>query len=421
MVRAPACHAGGRGFKSRLPRHFAPRAAVAQLVEQRTENPWVAGSSPAGGTISKVRATGFSGGSAQIVFRLLLAMLYLLGTACAQQLLPGSRIRLVCEQEPTLSVERTLSPEGNVDLPIIGRVNLGGKLVTEAERQLEQLAAAKLRSDRFVIAITLVGDSSAPIDFWGAVNRNGSVPFRSGITLADVAKLAEPNAAAATEAVEITSQNGKKEVVDLASRASMTLRPGDRVYFPLADQSNDVLILGGVARPGSKPFESGLTLASLIQLAGGVTGHGERNRIRLERKGREPRVLDLDSMDSDTKLDRGDVVVVPAMENGGFITINGSVARPGLVEYRPGMTLKEAVRAAGGLTVFAGATVTVKRLSEWKRRFDFDKIVAGQAPDLILKPADLIDVPNAKWQKVETRPPETKKGKSNPIVPPLSR
>ena len=57
LVRTPACHAGGRGFKS-LPRRQKGRdfitalfyAQVAQLVEQRTENPRVAGSIPALGT-----------------------------------------------------------------------------------------------------------------------------------------------------------------------------------------------------------------------------------------------------------------------------------------------------------------------------------------------------------------------------------
>ena len=60
LVRTPACHAGGRGFKSLPRRHFSSSlsgrrknkfASVAQLVEQRTENPRVVGSIPTGGTI----------------------------------------------------------------------------------------------------------------------------------------------------------------------------------------------------------------------------------------------------------------------------------------------------------------------------------------------------------------------------------
>ena len=48
LVRMPHCHCGGRGFESRPDRHDG---SVAQLVEQRTENPRVAGSIPAGTTI----------------------------------------------------------------------------------------------------------------------------------------------------------------------------------------------------------------------------------------------------------------------------------------------------------------------------------------------------------------------------------
>ena len=49
MVRTLACHARGRGFEPHSGRQFA---FVAQLVEQRTENPRVVGSIPTEGTIS---------------------------------------------------------------------------------------------------------------------------------------------------------------------------------------------------------------------------------------------------------------------------------------------------------------------------------------------------------------------------------
>ncbi len=55
LVRTLACHARGRGFESHPGRQhlYSPMlyASVAQLVEQRTENPRVVGSIPTGGTI----------------------------------------------------------------------------------------------------------------------------------------------------------------------------------------------------------------------------------------------------------------------------------------------------------------------------------------------------------------------------------
>ena len=54
LVRTLACHARGRGFEPHPGRHFWRKskgcAFVAQLVEQRTENPRVVGSIPTEGT-----------------------------------------------------------------------------------------------------------------------------------------------------------------------------------------------------------------------------------------------------------------------------------------------------------------------------------------------------------------------------------
>ncbi len=53
LVRALACHARGRRFEPDAGRHCRSNrclASVAQLVEQRTENPRVVGSIPTGGT-----------------------------------------------------------------------------------------------------------------------------------------------------------------------------------------------------------------------------------------------------------------------------------------------------------------------------------------------------------------------------------
>ena len=58
LVRAPACHAGGREFDPRHSRHFyfllTVNAQIAQSVEQGTENPRVGGSIPPLGTTKNI-------------------------------------------------------------------------------------------------------------------------------------------------------------------------------------------------------------------------------------------------------------------------------------------------------------------------------------------------------------------------------
>jgi hypothetical protein len=51
LVRIPACHAGGRGFKSRPPRHFIC-GRLAQLVERYPYKVDATGSSPVVPTIT---------------------------------------------------------------------------------------------------------------------------------------------------------------------------------------------------------------------------------------------------------------------------------------------------------------------------------------------------------------------------------
>lgn len=73
MVRAPACHAGGRRFEPVwgrqifLKRLSALNALVAQMVERWTENPYVGGSIPPQGTT----LTGGFAGVAQLAEQLI--------------------------------------------------------------------------------------------------------------------------------------------------------------------------------------------------------------------------------------------------------------------------------------------------------------------------------------------------------------
>jgi polysaccharide export outer membrane protein len=60
----------------------------------------------------------------------------------------------------------------------------------------------------------------------------------------------------------------------------LQLEVGDTIYLPKAAQ---VYVTGHVAKPGSYPFEEGLTVFRLLAMAGSVTERGSEKGARIVR------------------------------------------------------------------------------------------------------------------------------------------
>ncbi len=344
----------------------------------------------------------------------------MIGIASAQKLAPGNKIRIICEQESSLSVERVIAPDGTIELPTIGFVSLAGKYTIEAEAFIEEMARKKLRADSIRVAVMLIVDSGAPIEFSGAVSRNGSIPWSEDLTLAKVVELAQPSGSAAMEAIEITQSDGKVVYIDFALASAAKLRPGDKVFFPRATGPSEVYILGAVARPGSKTFQAGMTAKQLIELAGGFTGHAQLDQIRLQHGAGEPQIIAFDDPLLDKPLTRGDILTIPLVKKGRYVTVDGMVVRPGAVEWRDGMTIRDALKATGGINLFAGGKITVRRVGEephWTKSFDYTALINKPESDLKLRPSDLVVVlPGALKPSKKDEPKADKRPRQ--VVPP---
>ena len=85
------------------------------------------------------------------------------------------------------------------------------------------------------------------------------------------------------------------------------LKPGDTIFVPRAETFQ---VLGQVLRPGSFPFETGMTVLRALSLAGGASELGATNRLKIMR------ILDGKTQDVKVKFDDrvqpGDTLVVPA-------------------------------------------------------------------------------------------------------------
>ena len=100
---------------------------------------------------------------------------------------------------------------------------------------------------------------------------------------------------------------------------------------------------GEVARPGSYPYEPGLTVIKAINLAGGPTEKGSVDRIKLDRI----KIIENETITTTSEVFPGDTVTVLQKF---LVNIGGEVESPGSYPLEPGLTVKRAINLAGGPT-----------------------------------------------------------------------
>ena len=117
-------------------------------------------------------------------------------------------------------------------------------------------------------------------------------------------------------------------------------------------RSNQVFVLGEAEKPGSYQVSSAGTAVTALYAAGGPTANGSLRGVQIKRGDRTVSVLDLYDYllrgdgSRDARLETGDIVFIPA--RGPRVRIVGEIIRPGTYELKPGETLADMIKAAGG-------------------------------------------------------------------------
>jgi polysaccharide biosynthesis/export protein len=124
----------------------------------------------------------------------------------------------------------------------------------------------------------------------------------------------------------------------------------------LQNRGNQVSILGQVNRPGRFPLETFNTrLSEILAMGGGISASGADVAIVTGTRAGKPfrREVDIAGMFLNKKVDEdfvvagGDVIYVHRMP---MFYIYGEVQRPGSYRVERGMTIRQALALAGGLT-----------------------------------------------------------------------
>ncbi|WP_199556204.1 polysaccharide biosynthesis/export family protein [Sandaracinobacteroides hominis] len=220
---------------------------------------------------------------------------------------PNDAITVVVYGQSEFNVQTRVKPDGSIVMPLIGKVQAQGKtVITLADEITRRLEAGNYLKDP-IVNIEVSQYNSRYVRVAGKVGSPGLVPLDRSNRLLDVLLMSGWVQDAGSEFITIRKADGKdlrinsKELAR-GTTSDVTLDAGDTIYVADAEL---VYLTGAVARPGTYPLKTGMTVSELLATAGGVGPTGSSGKVGLKRgTGKET------DADQQTKLEAGDIINV---------------------------------------------------------------------------------------------------------------
>src|SRR6266849_6562523 len=95
---------------------------------------------------------------------------------------PRDQIEVKVYQDPNLYTKMTVTDDGRITMPLIGKVDVSGLTPTEVEQRIKALLEAKY-INKADVTVVVVEAGSKPISVIGAVTHPGTIGITGNITL----------------------------------------------------------------------------------------------------------------------------------------------------------------------------------------------------------------------------------------------
>ncbi|GAB2700792.1 SLBB domain-containing protein [Mucilaginibacter koreensis] len=301
-----------------------------------------------------------------------------------------------------------VSPEGNINIPGVGVLNVAGKTVEQATSAIKgKLAANNYAIGRGTSVQVTLGDiRSIKVIITGQVVKPGTFTIPSLATVFNALSAAGgPSSNGTFRQIQVIRNNRIIRTLDIYDflvkgdqRNNIGLRDQDIIYVPT--YRNRVSIKGQVKIPAYFEVVPGETLQNVIDFAGGFTDRAYTARIRVSQvNDQQRRISDIFESDFKSYIPlRGDAYTVDAIldryENR--VTLNGAVFRPGEFELSKGLTLSQLITNAAGLREDAfmnRGTITRLKPDNTTETIAFNvKDVISKVNDIPLQREDVINI-----------------------------
>jgi protein involved in polysaccharide export with SLBB domain len=275
---------------------------------------------------------------------------------------PGDQIQILVEDEPDLSGEVTVGPDGFIRLRLVGSIQAAGLTVDELAAQIEKALRQYLREPKVIVNLKQFTPLARRVYVMGAVKAPGAypLPLAGPTTVFDAIMLAGGFSDNADwERVRVFRRDGQMLTVNLKNLQAGDLtgggivQPGDVIWVSPAYIV--VNIVGAVQKSGLFPIPTKATLFDAIALAGGVSDPSAN--IRIFRGGIEMLSIPWSKLIAGEvptlTLQENDTILVSVKDVSGVV-VTGMVQRPGMFNLVGKVTLL-------GVLAMAGAPLSEQR------------------------------------------------------------
>ncbi len=302
----------------------------------------------------------------------------------------GDIVLLMLPGEPALNKEYQVDNLGQIMLPEVGNLTIGGLNLDEASVAARKHLGVAFRDlDRLRIALKerrLIIQVSGYVKSPGVVNLPGDATVQSAISAAG-------GLAQGAQLDRLKVRRGEREIafdykkfLDTGDRGLVpALEPLDELFVPSSpvtgnvhvefdgrtlaqagdggEARNSIKIFGEVNTPAVYSYKPGVSIVDMLIRAGGVTRYATVEQIKLINKG-DPVLFNLQAY-----LDTGNKKLMPDLAPGATIFVPkqieevrtgartvyamGEVAKAGAFETKPGASFIDILANAGGPTRFA--------------------------------------------------------------------
>ena len=289
----------------------------------------------------------------------------------------------------------TVTPEGNINLPHVGVVNVTGKTIEQATAAIKiKLAANNYAIGRGTeVQVTLGDIRSIKVIIIGEVVKPGTYTLPSLATVFNALySSGGPNSNGSFRKIDIIRNNRvirKLDIYDFLLKGdqkdNIGLRDQDIIQVPT--YSVRVEMSGEVKRPALYEVLPGETLQDVINFSGGFTDLAYTSKIQaLQVNDNERSIVDVAEQDfkNYTPL-RGDKYIVSHILESykNRVTISGAVLRPGSYALDKGLTIGKLISKASGL-----------RKDAFTSRGSLTRLKADNTPEVIsFSVRDVVDNP----------------------------